>query len=143
MIRPFVPGDMPALLALWLDSTTRAHPFIRAGYWLESLPLVRDDYLPQARSWVAERDGVITGFISVMMEQFVGAVFVAPRYHRQGIGQALMTRVKQRYPVLTLEVYQLNRAACHFYYRQDFREIGKAFNAETGHMLLTLQWRAG
>lgn len=143
MIRPSLPGDMPVLLALWLDSTTRAHPFIRAAYWRESLPLVRDEYLPGAQSWVDERDGVITGFISVMMEQFVGAIFVAPSYHRQGIGQALMARVKQRYPVLTLEVYQLNRTACDFYYRQDFREIGKTFNAETGHVLLTLQWRAG
>ncbi|HEY0209703.1 N-acetyltransferase [Acerihabitans sp.] len=143
MIRPLLPADMPALLALWLDSTTRAHPFIRAGYWRESLPLVRDEYLPQARSWVDERDGVITGFISVLMDQFVGAVFVAPRYHRQGIGRGLMAQAKRCYPVLSLEVYRLNRAACHFYYRQDFREIGQAFNAETGHVLLTLQWRAG
>ncbi|WP_413736322.1 N-acetyltransferase [Sodalis sp. RH21] len=142
MIRLFQPADMPGLLALWLESTMRAHPFIRADYWLESLPLVRDEYLPQSVSWLEERDGILAGFISVLMGQFVGAIFVAPRYHRQGIGQALMAVAKRRYPVLTLEVYQLNRPACEFYYRQDFRQIGKNFNADTGHALLTLQWRS-
>lgn len=142
MIRSYVPGDMQALLALWLDSTTRAHPFIRAEYWQESLPIVRDDYLPDALSWIDERDGEMTGFISVLMGQFIGAVFVAPRFHRQGIGQNLMAQVKQRFSVLTLEVYQLNHTACKFYYRQGFRQIARSFNPETCHMLLTLQWRA-
>ena len=142
MIRPFADGDMQALLALWLDSTIRAHPFIRTEYWLESLPLVRDEYLPQSRSWVDERDGVLTGFLSVMMEQFVGAVFVAPGYSRQGIGSALMARAKRHYPALSLEVYRLNRPARAFYYHQGFRETGSTYNAETGHRILILQWRA-
>lgn len=142
MIRCFKPADMPALLALWLESTTHAHPFIQPGYWLESLPLVRDEYLPQSLSWVDEQEGIITGFISVLLGQFIGAVFVATRYHHQGIGQALLAEVKRRYPVLALEVYQLNQRACRFYYQQDFRQIGRQFNAETGHTLLTLQWRS-
>jgi len=142
MIRPFQPDDMPELLALWLESTTLAHPFIRADYWLESLPLVRDEYLPQALSWVDERDGDMTGFISILMGEFIGAVFVAPRYHHQGIGQRLLAQAKRRFPVLALEVYQLNHRARQFYWRQDFRQIGKNFNTETGHFLLTLQWRS-
>ncbi|MEA9389966.1 N-acetyltransferase [Acerihabitans sp. TG2] len=141
MIRPFQSDDIPELLALWLESTTLAHPFIRADYWLESLPLVRDEYLPQSLSWVDERDGEMTGFISILMGQFIGAVFVAPRYYHQGIGQGLLAQAKQRFTVLALEVYQLNHRARHFYWHQDFRQIGKNFNAETGHTLLTLQWR--
>jgi putative acetyltransferase len=111
MIRPFQPGDIDPLLSLWLQSTISAHPFISPDYWRESLPLVRDEYLPQSRSWVAVQEGLLTGFISVMMDQFIGAVFVAPGYFRQGIGGLLMARAKQRYPVLSLEVYRLNRSA--------------------------------
>lgn len=142
MIRPFQPGDIEPLLALWLQSTIRAHPFISPDYWHESLPLVRDEFLPQSRSWVAEHEGVLTGFISVMMDQFIGAVFVAPGYWRQGIGSSLMALVKRHYPVLSLEVYRLNRSARAFYYQQGFRECGSMFNAETGHNILTLYWRA-
>ena len=141
MIRYFHSGDMRPLLDLWLESTTQAHPFIPSDYWQESLPLVRDEYLPQSISWVDERDGNLTGFISVLMEQFLGAIFVSPAYYRQGIGTALMEKAKQHFPVLSLEVYRLNRPARAFYYRQGFREIGSAFNTETGHSILTLQWR--
>ncbi len=141
MIRPFQSADMQPLLDLWLESTTRAHPFIHSGYWVESLPLVRDEYLPQSVSWVDERGGSLTGFISVLMDQFIGAIFVSPAYYRQGIGSALMEKAKQHYPVLSLEVYRLNRPARAFYYRQGFREIGSAFSVETGHRILTLQWR--
>ncbi|XBS72019.1 N-acetyltransferase [Acerihabitans sp. KWT182] len=142
MIRPFHYGDMQPLLDLWLESTTWAHPFIHSDYWLESLPLVRDEYLPESVSWVAERDGRLAGFISIMMDQFIGAIFVSPSHHRQGIGSALMAQAKRRYPVLSLEVYRLNRSALAFYHRQGFREIGSAFNAETNHSILTLQWRS-
>ncbi|WP_213991261.1 N-acetyltransferase [Sodalis sp. dw_96] len=141
MIRGFETGDMQPLLDLWLESTTRAHPFISSGYWLASLPLVRDEYLPQSVIWVDERNGNLTGFISVLMDQFIGAVFVSPAYYRQGIGGALMKKAKRHYPVLLLEVYRLNHPARAFYYRQGFREIGSAFNVETGHSVLTLQWR--
>ncbi len=141
MIRPLQSGDMPPLLDLWLESTIQAHPFIRSAYWLESLPLVRDEYLPQSISWVDERDGTLTGFISILMDRFIGAVFVSPAYYRRGIGSALMATAKQHYPVLSLEVYRLNRPARAFYYRQGFQEIGSSFNIETGHSILTLQWR--
>lgn len=94
--------DLPAVLALWLESTTRAHPFIPPFYWQESLPSVRDEYLPAARTWVAERESALAGFISVLRDKVVGA---------------LMALVQQAYPALTLEVYRLNRNACRLYHR--------------------------
>ncbi|TKI07270.1 N-acetyltransferase [Martelella alba] len=141
MIRQFRQDDMQPLLSLWLESTTLAHPFIGSDYWLESLPLVRDEYLPGSRSWVDEQNGKLTGFISIMMERFIGAIFVAPAFNRQGIGSALMARAKQRYAVLSLEVYRLNHPARAFYHQQGFRQTGSVFNEETGHRILLLQWR--
>ena len=81
---------MPAIMALWQVSTTEAHPFISAQYWHESEAVVRDTYLPNALTWVAEDKGEIIGFISVLDQQFIGALFVDKRYHGKGVGQLLM-----------------------------------------------------
>lgn len=128
VIRPMRQQDLPAVLTLWLESTTRAHPFIPPSYWQESLPSVRDEYLPAARTWVAEQESALAGFISVLRDKVVGA---------------LMALAQQAYPALTLEVYRLNRHACRFYHRRGFIPIAQRLNAETGHLILTLHWRAG
>ncbi|PFP21171.1 N-acetyltransferase, partial [Bacillus sp. AFS073361] len=85
------------LLSLWLESTTEAHPFIDAQYWIESEPLVRDTYLPGAETWVWEEEGDVRGFISVMESQFIGALFVATAHAGKGIGHALIHHVQQQY----------------------------------------------
>lgn len=100
----------PAILELWLESTTRGHPFIKANYWRDCIPLVRDAYLANAQNWVWEEDGKLLGFVSIMEGRFLAAMFVAPKAVRRGIGKALMQYVQQRYPHLMLEVYQkINR----------------------------------
>ncbi len=78
MIRAQRPADRERVLALWLASTTAGHPFIRPDYWRASLPIVRDVYLPGACTWVEEENDALRGFISVMHEKFIGALFVAP-----------------------------------------------------------------
>lgn len=143
VIRPMRQQDLPAVLTLWLESTTRAHPFIPPSYWQESLPSVRDDYLPAARTWVAERESALAGFISVLRDKVVVELFVAPAHQHAGVGRALMALAQQAYPALTLEVYRLNRHACRFYHRRGFIPIAQRRNAETGHLILTLHWRAG
>lgn len=100
----------PAILELWLESTTWGHPFIKANYWRDCIPLVRDAYLANAQNWVWEEDGKLLGFVSIMEGRFLAAMFVAPKAVRRGIGKALMQYVQQRYPHLMLEVYQkINR----------------------------------
>jgi putative acetyltransferase len=142
MIRPLVPqADISPLLTLWLESTTLAHPFIPASYWHESLPAVRDDYLPHARSWVWD-DDALRGFVSVMNERFVGALFVAPECARQGIGGALLRHAQSRYPRLSLEVYQQNTRAVAFYQAQGFRVVESAWQRDTRHHTWIMQWQA-
>ncbi|WP_145558746.1 N-acetyltransferase [Yersinia mollaretii] len=151
MIRDYQPGDLDALIQLWLPSTIAAHPFVAEQYWHESAPLVRNTYLPAAKSWVyclpeAHQEPLgesrpIVGFISILEEQLVGALFVAQPYHGHGVGQALMNHVQQHYPALTLEVYQQNHRAYCFYRKQGFIVIGKTYNAETKASILTLHWQ--
>ncbi len=110
----------PAILELWLESTTWGHPFIKANYWRDCIPLVRDAYLANAQNWVWEEDGKLLGFVSIMEGRFLAAMFVAPKAVRRGIGKALMQYVQQRYPHLMLEVYQKNQPAIDFTVRRVF-----------------------
>lgn len=130
-------------MALWLASTTQAHPFIAAEYWQQSAQLVRESYLPCAENWVYLHGGQIVGFISVLNQRFIGALFVKPGFYGRGIGQALMTCVQQRHSWLSLEVYEQNLRACAFYRRQGFRQMQRLFNQDTQAYTLIMNWTAG
>ncbi len=121
MIRKSQSEDMASILALWMKSTIYAHPFIEERYWHESEAIVRDVYLPAAQTWVWEENGQLKGFVSVLEARFVGALFVAPDALRHGIGKALLEYVQQRFPLLSLEVYQKNQSAVNFYHALGFR----------------------
>lgn len=142
MIRECQPSDLPALLDVWLASTTAAHPFIDPLYWQQSLPLVRDSYLPDAHTWVYLENGKLLGFISVMNASFVGALFVAQQAAGRGIGSALLNEAKRHYAALSLEVYQKNTLAVNFYHRQGFRIEDSAWQEETQHPTWIMHWQA-
>lgn len=151
MIRTYQPDDLDAVMQLWLSSTIAAHPFVTEQYWHESASLVRGTYLPAARTWVYLSQEVqlestaggnaIVGFISILEEQLVGALFVDQFYYGKGVGKILMDGVQQHYKALTLEVYQKNYRAYHFYRKQGFIVIARAYNAETKNVILTMQWQ--
>ncbi|MFB5746849.1 N-acetyltransferase [Cedecea sp. P7760] len=142
MIRPFNAGEMDALMALWLESTIDGHPFIAESYWHESVNLVRNVYIPQSKTWVYLHERQLVGFISVMEKQFIGALFVAPSCTGQGIGGKLLEKAKEEYPALSLEVYQKNRQAVHFYHRHGFRIEESAWQEETQHPTWIMSWQA-
>lgn len=143
MIHKWRNNDLSPLLTLWLESTIYAHPFIKERYWYDSEALVRDAYLPYATTWVWQQHGELGGFISVMDEQFIGALFVRPAVIGRGIGKALMNHVKQRYDWLSLEVYQKNERAVKFYHAQGFRIEESAWQEETRHPTWIMNWQAG
>ena len=142
MIRKWDTKDTAPLLALWLDSTIHAHPFISESYWRDSVAVVRDVYLPAASTWVWERDGELKGFVSVLDSRFVGALFVAPAAIRSGIGKALVQHVQQRFSLLSLEVYQKNQSAVNFYHALGFRIEDGAWQEETHHPTWIMGWQA-
>ncbi|XTZ38578.1 N-acetyltransferase [Salmonella enterica] len=142
MIRKWHSSDVSPLLSLWMESTIYAHPFISARYWQESETLVRNVYLPAAQTWVWEDSRAVKGFISVMDEQFIGALFVRPAAIGQGIGKALINHVKQRFNRLSLEVYQKNEQAVNFYHAQGFRIEASAWQHETQHPTWIMNWQA-
>ncbi|MGS3832073.1 N-acetyltransferase [Escherichia coli] len=129
MIREAQRSELPAILELWLESTTWGHPFIKANYWRECIPLVRDAYLANAQNWVWEEDSKLLGFASIMEGRFLAAMFVAPKAVRRGIGKALM-----------LEVYQKNQPAIDFYQAQGFHIVDCAWQDETQLPTWIMSW---
>ncbi|HEJ9096030.1 TPA: N-acetyltransferase [Serratia odorifera] len=141
-IRPSRESDLEELMALWQTSTTFAHPFIHADYWQQSAQQVRDSYLPRAQTWVYQQAGRIVGFISVLDQRYLGALFVAHARHGHGVGHALMAYVQQRYRWLALEVYQQNLRACAFYRKHGFQPVERLYNQETAAYTLIMHWSA-
>lgn len=140
MIRSYQPTDIPKIMQIWLETTISAHPFIDKQYWYEAKPLVEHDYLPQAETWVYEDEKDIKGFISLLNNQLIGAIFIKQSAQRQGIGQQLIRYVQQRYPVLLLEVYTENKPAYHFYQKMGFITIKETINTDTQANLATMSY---
>lgn len=131
-------------MLLWLRSTLAAHPFIDESYWYESAAMVRETFLPQSITWVASRpeDGKIIGFISVLNQQFIGALFVIEQVYGAGIAQRLMAEVKNNYSSLLLEVYQQNQRAVAFYRREGFAVIADTHHPGTGLATWVMSWKS-
>ncbi|MBK5143655.1 N-acetyltransferase [Budviciaceae bacterium BWR-B9] len=142
MIRHYQPQDLDALMALWLATTIHAHPFVEQSYWQESEPLVRNVYIPDATTWVYCEHDEIIGFISVMEQQFIGALFVDFNHQGKGIGKALIEAVKHHYPKLLLEVYRENTHALQFYQAMGFHIVSEQPHPETKQITLIMQWQA-
>lgn len=142
MIRRLQPGEMDELIEIWLASTIQAHPFISENYWHESESIVRNVYIPQSATWIYLHQDKMVGFISVLDSLFIGALFVSEPFIGKGIGQSLMEHVKALYPSLSLEVYQKNHRAVHFYHHQGFRIEESAWQNETHHPTWIMSWQA-
>jgi putative acetyltransferase len=141
MIRLAQPADHETILLLWLRSSLISHSFIAESYWIESLQMVREDFLPKARVWVdCDTNDEIYGFIGVLNQQFIGALFVEASHYGDGTAQRLMAAAKEEYPVLLLEVYQQNHRAMAFYRKENFEITAETRHPGTDMPTWILRW---
>lgn len=141
MIRLAQPADHETILLLWLRSSLISHSFIAEPYWIESLQMVREDFLPKARVWVdCDTNDEICGFIGVLNQQFIGALFVEASHYGDGTAQRLMAAAKEEYPVLLLEVYQQNHRAMAFYRKENFEITAETRHPGTDMPTWILRW---
>ena len=142
MIRTFQQQDEGSIIRIWLDASVIAHSFIPRSYWESKVSDMRNEYLPQSNTLVHEdiHSGEITGFIS-LINNYIAALFVAPSHQGQGIGQTLMTHVKQQYPELELNVYKKNIQAVTFYERQGFIIVREQTDKYTGQQEFTMKYQ--
>ena len=131
MIRQLQNNDIDKIMEIWLESTIDAHKFISKEYWNENYNIVKDMYIPMSKTFVYEDNDDIRGFISVINNDFIGALFVEKNYQGQGIGKSLIDYAKNLYDNLSLAVYKENEKALEFYKKMGFKIISENINEDT------------
>ena len=138
MIRAYAEKDLDELLEAWYSASQVAHPFLNEDFFEQERRNIAAVHLPNAETWVYEREGVVAGFIALIGNE-VGAIFVDSKFHGQGIGRALMDKARSIRKALELDVFQDNLVGRRFYERYGFRQVGEHVHEETGFMQFRLK----
>lgn len=140
MIRKNTDADIEKILDIWLKTSIQAHDFVDEEYWQKMKPSVKKYYLPNADSYVYEDKHKIKGFISIVDDKHIGALFVAPEYQNQKIGSKLINYVKKIYSELSLKVYIKNAKALRFYQNHGFKIVAEQQDEGTKENELLMSW---
>ena len=139
MIRELQKADINKVADIWLDTNLQAHHFIPAQYWKSNFESVKE-LLPQVEVYVYENGQKIQGFIGLNGE-YIEGIFVSGEIQSQGIGKLLLNFVKDRRSKLSLNVYQKNTQAIHFYQREGFTIQREGLDEATGEKDYVMIWR--
>ena len=133
LIRLLQPQDIDSVMSIWLQSTILAHPFIENSYWMKNHDVVKNIYIPNSTTYVYESEEDIQGFISIIEDSFIGALFIAPEIQGKGIGSQLLQEALSHYPKLSLAVYKDNLSATKFYQSKGFKIAQEQVDEDSGH----------
>jgi putative acetyltransferase len=139
LIRTYRETDLEEMVRVWYDASVIAHPFVPASFWASYNSAMKEKYLPLAENYVLEREGKVTGFISLVGER-VCALFVAPEAQGKGTGKVLLEHAKALNGKLFLKVYRDNRRAIIFYEKSGFKAAGEEVDEHTGCMQVLMEW---
>ena len=139
MIRKLQKTDVIKVADIWLNSNIKAHNFIPARYWESNYEPVKEMLL-QAEVYVYESDGEIQGFIGLNGE-YIEGIFVCDKLQSQGIGKLLLDFIKERRTKLSLNVYEKNIRAIHFYQREGFEIQDEGIDEATGEKDYIMIWQ--
>lgn len=140
MIRKFQKADTEWVMQIWQNGNEDAHPFIPKDYWDLNYSMVEEQLL-QADVFVCEIHGEIQGFIG-MADSYIAGIFVDKKYRSLGVGKQLLDSIKQKYCCLSLRVYQKNKRAVAFYFREGFSTQSEGVDEATGEAEYTMVWEA-
>lgn len=141
MIRKFKEEDTVKVMTIWTKGNFKAHDFIDKDYWLLNFNKVKDEYLKKSDTYVYTEKEEIKGFISILGDGYIGAVFVRLDSLRQGIGRKLINYVKEKYDKLILNVYEKNMDAILFYVALGFVNTKIQVDEETGEKEYVMEWK--
>jgi len=128
------------VMEIWLDVNISAHDFIDESYWKKSYDKVKTEYFPKAKTYILIKQDEIVGFISVMHEDYIGAIFIAEAYQGKGYGRELIEFVQWKFPYLKLHVYEKNNKAIRFYKNNGFEITQKEVDS-MGNSELVMVWQ--
>ncbi len=137
ILRQFRDTDTEGLVEIWYNASIIAHSFIPKEMWESHKDDLRSKYLPQAETWVAEENGNLMGFIS-LLGNYIGGLFVAPAKQGLGIGTHLIGQGKEVKKQLYVGVYSKNNSARRFYKKNGFLYVSQEVQPETGEIVINM-----
>ena len=141
VIRDYRRTDDDAIVSVWEAASRVAHPFLTDEFIAGERIAIREMYLPNTTTYVAEDGRTVIGFASMMGDE-LGAIFLDPSVHGQGVGRALMDHAARGHAFVDVEVFERNAIGRAFYGRYGFQEVRKSTHEPTGETLIRMQWRA-
>lgn len=139
-IRKLRTEEIDEVMRIWLESTVKAHDFIEKEYWEKNYNVVREVYIPMAETFVYYEDKKIKGFISIIDNEFIGALFVDVQNQGLGIGGKLLDYVNAKYKNVNLAVYKMNEKAVEFYKNNGFKIIKEQENEDSGFVEYIMEY---
>lgn len=140
MIRAYNTADTDSIVNVWFQASSLAHPFLASDFMENEKKNVREVYLPNTVTWVVATGDELDGFISMIGNE-VGAIFVHPDKHGQGLGKQLMDHVSADHPELEVEVFKENKIGRAFYDRYGFEPINESIHAPTNQRLIRMKFK--
>ena len=131
MIRKLNEADIDKVMDIWMKSTIKAHDFISKEYWQNNYNTVKEVYIPMSETFVYKDVQGIKGFISVINNEFIGALFVDIDFQGNGIGKQLIDYAVSKYGKLQLAVYKENKKSVEFYINRGFKIIEEQINDDS------------
>ena len=138
-VRTLQESDINRVADIWLNVNLKTHDFIPAQYWKDNFDLVKD-MLSQAEVYVYESNGKIQGFIG-SSGGYIEGIFVSDEMQSHGVGKILLDHIKGQKTKLSLNVYQKNTRAIHFYEREGFKIKCEGIDQATGEKDYEMIWK--
>jgi putative acetyltransferase len=132
IVRKLKKDELDKVMEIWRLSTIKAHDFIDKKYWENNYDVVKNVYIPMADTFVYDDEEAIRGFISIINNKFIGALFIDIDYQGLGIGSKQIDYVSNKYKKLELAVYKENESAVKFYEKKGFKAIAEQQNEDSG-----------
>lgn len=139
MIRDLNSKDIDIIMDIWIKSTIKAHDFIDKEYWQNNYDTVKNVYIPMSDTFLYEDEEGIKGFVSIINNEFIGALFVDINFQGNGIGKDLINYVMNKYKDLKLAVYKENKIALGFYTNVGFKIVQEQINDDSGYSEYIMQ----
>jgi len=138
-IRNYRDDDLDILISVWEAASKVGHPFSSNEFINSERLSIPSVYLPNGNTSVAILNSELVGF-SISHGNEIGALFVLPKHHGNGVAYALMQEMKNLFATLKVEVFENNKVARYFYQRQGFQLIDQYFHKDANEVMLGLRY---
>lgn len=139
MIRKFEIEDLDEVMNIWLETNIKTHTFVDKSYWENNFDDVKNKIL-DAEVYVCEEEREVIGFVG-LVEGYIAGIFVKENMQNNGIGKQFISKCKEKYEEITLNVYEKNEKAISFYKREGFCIVNREIDKEVNEMELFMRWK--